>query len=156
MDQGKESSEKSKPGMEDLLFGLFLVALSVFVYISTNRLSTGTAADMGPGYFPKAIAIAMFCFGGFFTIRSFFIPGEKVTLPFWRGFILIPAATGAFALLLNPAGLAIASFTAMVLVSLASKETRFIEVLIFSACISAGTVLLFVKALAMPAPIFPW
>ncbi len=59
-------------------------------------------------------------------------------------------------MLVMPAGLGLASFLAMVLASLASKETRLLEVILFSAAISAASVLLFVKALAMPVPIFPW
>lgn len=156
MEHGKESLKERKPGMEDLLFGLFLIALAVFAYSGTNNLGTGTAADMGPAYFPKAISIIMLCFGGFFAVRSFFRAGPVVTRPFWRGLILVPAAAGIFALLLEPAGLLIASFLAMTLVSLASRETRIFEVLVFNACMSVGVVLLFVKALALPARIFPW
>lgn len=147
---------KSRPAMEDLLFGLFLAALAALVFVSTAKLSTGTAADMGAGYFPKAIAWGMVGFASFFIIKSFIIPGEKIIPPFWRGVILIPAAVGVFALLVNTAGLALASFLCMVIVSFASAETRLIEVLLFSAGVSAASVLLFVKALALPVPIFPW
>ena len=149
-------ARKSRPAMEDLLFGVFLAGLAILVFVSTARLSTGTAADMGAGYFPKAIAWGMSGFATFFIIKSFIIPGEKILPPFWRGLILVPTAVGIFALLINTAGLALASFLSMVVVSLASKETRLIEVILFSAAISAASVLLFVKALALPVPIFPW
>ena len=156
MEHGKESPGARKPGMEDLLFGLFLIALAIFVYTATNSMNTGTAADMGPAYCPKAVSLLMGAFGGFFALRSFFIAGPKITPPFWRGLILIPLAAGVFALLMNVAGLLISAFLAMVIASMASKETRPLEVLVFSACMSTGCVLLFVKALALPAPIFPW
>ncbi len=147
---------KSRPAMEDLLFGLFLAGMAALVFVSTAKLATGTAADMGAGYFPKAIAWGMVAFATFFIIKSFVVPGEKIIPPFWRGLILIPAAVGIFALLLNTAGLALASFLCMVVVSFASTETRLIEALLFSASVSAASVLLFVKALALPVPILPW
>ena len=148
--------QKRRPAMEDLLFGVFLVALAIFVFFATRKLQVGSAADMGPGYFPQAIAWGMVGFGSFFIVKSFIIAGDTIKGPHWRALILIPAAVGVFALLIRPAGLAAASFLAMVVASLASKETRLVEVIAFSAAISAASVLLFVKALALPVPIFPW
>ena len=148
--------QKRRPAMEDLLFGVFLVALAIFVFFATRKLQVGSAADMGPGYFPQAIAWGLVGFGSFFIVKSFIIAGDTIKGPHWRALILIPAAVGVFALLVQPAGLAAASFLAMVVASLASKETRLVEVIAFSAAISAASVLLFVKALALPVPIFPW
>ena len=147
---------KSRPAMEDLLFGAFLIGMAVLVFVATRKLSVGTAADMGPGYFPLAIAWLTLAFGVFFVGKSLFSEGEHIKPPHWRALILIPAAVAVFALLVMKGGLAIASFLAMVLGSLASKETRLIEVLVFSAVISTASVLLFVKALSLPVPIFPW
>jgi len=154
--QELDNVAKSRPAMEDLLFGLFLAGVAILVFVSTRKLTVGTAADMGPGYFPQAIAWGMLAFGVFFIGKSFVIPGEKIKGPHWRALLLVPASVAVFALLVMPAGLAIASFLAMFVVSLASKETRLLEVIAFSAAISAGSVLLFVKALALPVPIFPW
>jgi len=148
--------QKRRPAMEDLLFGVFLVALAAFVFFATRKLQVGSAADIGPGYFPQAIAWGMVAFGSFFIVKSFIVAGDPIKGPHWRALILIPAAVGVFALLVQSAGLALASFCAMVVASLASKETRLGEVILFSAGISAASVLLFVKALALPVPIFPW
>ncbi len=156
MQEFHEKEPKSRPGMEDLLFGIFLAAVSIAVFVITRKLAVGSAADMGPGYFPQAIAWGMLAFGVFFIGRSLVVPGDKIKLPHWRALILVPASVGVFALLVNTAGLALASFLSMVVVSLASKETRLLEVIAFSAAVSAGSVLLFVKALALPVPIFPW
>lgn len=152
----EECPVKKRPAMEDLLFGIFLAGLAVLVFVTTAKLSIGTTADMGPGYFPHAIAWGMLGFGVFFIAKSLVVPGERIVPPFWRGLILIPAAVAVFALLVNTGGLALASFLAMVVASFASSETRPLEVLLFSAGVSAGSVLLFVKALSMPVPIFPW
>lgn len=151
-----DQQPKSRPAMEDLLFGLFLAGLAVLVFVATHKLLVGSAADMGPGYFPRAIAWGMVAFGVFFVAKSFVAPGERILPPHWRALILIPAAVGLFALLVMPAGLAIASFVAMVVASLASTETRLLEVVIYSVAISAASVLLFVTALSLPVPIFPW
>ena len=149
-------SEKSKPALADLLFGLFLAALAGVVFFATRKLPVGSAGDMGPGYVPQAIAWGTLLFGLFFAGKSFVVPGERILPPCWRPLILIPAAVGVFALLVMSAGLAIASFLSMLLASAASRETRPLEIVVFSLAISAGSVLLFVRALALPVPIFPW
>jgi hypothetical protein len=151
-----DTGSKSKPAMENLLFGLFLLGLAALLFFGTRKLSAGTAHDMGPAYFPRALAWGQVIFGTFLVGKSLMTSGDKVLPPNWRGLLLVPAAVGLFAFLVNTAGLALASFLSMLLVSLASKETRPLEILIFSAAMSAGAVLLFVKALSLPVPIFPW
>ena len=100
MNTDPEKIPQSRPGMEDLLYGLFLIALAAFVFLSTQNLSTGTPKEMGPGYFPKALALITFGFGLLFTIRSFFMPGPKIAAPHWRGVILVCLSTTLFAALL--------------------------------------------------------
>ena len=78
--------------MEDLLFGLFLAALAVMVFVATRKLQVGSAADMGPGYFPQAIAWGMLVFGVFFVGKSWVIPGDPILPPHWLALILIPLA----------------------------------------------------------------
>ncbi len=58
-----------------------------------------------------------------------------------------------FALLIESARLAAASFASIILAALASRESRFFEVILF---VAAGVVLPFVKALALPVAIWPW
>ena len=147
---------KYRPAMEDLLFGLFLAVLAGVVFVATRKLSVGSAADMGPGYMPQAIAWGTLALGVFFVGKSFMSPGLRVLPPCWRPLILIPLAVAVFALLVMKAGLAIASFLAMMVAGAASEETRLKEIIVFSLAVSAGSVLLFVRALSMPVPIFPW
>lgn len=156
MMRGEQDVRKHRPAMEDLLFGLFLAALAVVVFVATRKLSVGSAADMGPGYMPLAIAWGTLAFGVFFIGKSFVTPGERILPPRWRPLLLIPLAVAVFALLVMKAGLAIASFLAMMVASAASEETNPKEIVVFSLAISAGSVLLFVRALSLPVPIFPW
>ena len=42
--------------VKELAFGLFLIALALVVFGATGSLNIGTAADMGPGFVPRALA----------------------------------------------------------------------------------------------------
>ena len=55
---------------QDLLFGLFLIAVAGIALAATRTLSGGNAADMGPGYMPRVIAIMLLGFGLWFSIRG--------------------------------------------------------------------------------------
>ncbi|GLK85819.1 tripartite tricarboxylate transporter TctB family protein [Ancylobacter defluvii] len=140
----------------DLLFGLFLIAVAAGTFAATWRLAGGTAADMGPGYMPRAIALALLGFGLFFTGRGLvrsYAGIERVQL---RPILGVGASVGVFALLIESAGLAAAAFAAIVIAAVASRESRFFEVILFGLFVTAAAVLLFVKALALPVAIWPW
>lgn len=140
----------------DLLFGAFLVALAAGTLFATRTLSGGTAAEMGPGYMPRAIALILMGFGLFFTGRGLLRSHAGIERVHLRPIIGICVSVGVFAILIEPAGLALASFAAIVLAAVASRESRFLEVILFGLAITAGAVLLFVKALALPVSIWPW
>lgn len=140
----------------DFAFGTFLVAVAAGTLVATRGLSGGTAADMGPGYMPRAIALILLAFGLFFAGRGLLrghVGIERVQL---RPLLGVGLAVGVFALLIEQAGLALASFAAIVVAAGASRESRFTEVIVFGLAMTAGAVMLFIKALALPVSIWPW
>lgn len=142
--------------LKDLLFGVFLIAVGIGTLVAIRKLTMGSAAEMGPGYVPRAVAIGLLAFGAAFAGRGFFATGGVIPVPAWRSFLVIPLAVAVFALTLNRLGLAVAAFAAMAVAAAASRETRWRETLPFAAAMAAGAVLLFVKLLALPVPMFPW
>jgi hypothetical protein len=142
--------------LQELLFGLFLVAVGVGTLFTIRKLTMGSAAEMGPGYVPRAVAIGLLGFGAVFAGRGIFAAGGHIAAPVWRSFLVVPLSVAVFALALNPLGLAFASFAAMTVAAAATRETRWLEVSVFSAAMAAGAVLLFIKVLSLPVPMFPW
>ena len=124
---------------QDVLFGLFLIAVAAIALAATRTLSGGTAADMGPGYMPRAI-------------RRPFVGIAPVRL---QPVLAITASVAVFALSATRFGLALSSFAAILIASLATREARPIETVLFAVGLTAAAVLLFVKALALPVPIWP-
>jgi hypothetical protein len=140
----------------DVLFGLFLIAVAILTFAATWRLNGGTAADMGPGYMPRAFALVLLGFGLFFTARGVLRPYVGIERMQLRPILGIGVSVGAFALLIETAGLAAASLASILIAAFASRESRFFEVILFGVAVTAGAVLLFVKALALPVAIWPW
>ena len=72
-----------------------------------------------------------------------------------RPLLLVPAATLAFALLVDRAGLVVAMLASMTLTALGTPETRLREFAIFTVIMLAIGVGMFIKLLGMPIEIWP-
>ena len=141
--------------LQDLLFGLFLVAVATGTLVATRNLTVGHAADMGPGYMPRVVAFALMGFGLFFTGRGLWRMRVGIAPVQLRPLLAIVASVGVFALTAERLGLAIASVVTVILASLATREGRLVETIAFAILLSGAAVLLFVKLLGLPIPIWP-
>ncbi|QDO98270.1 tripartite tricarboxylate transporter TctB family protein [Ferrovibrio terrae] len=139
----------------DLLLGLFLLLVATLTLVATRKLGIGTAANMGPGYMPRVIAIAVMLFGAFFTGRGLLRSHLGIARVQLRSLIAIPLAVALFSLLVEFAGLAIASLVTIIVAAYATHEFRAREAVIFGVAIAALSVLLFVQVLSLPLPIWP-
>jgi len=148
--------EKPRFDHSDLLLGLFLIAVALGSLFATRHLTFGTAADMGPGYMPRVIAAGIFGFGLYFTVKGLIAPAHRIEPVKLRPLIGILASVAIFALLVVKAGLALASLATIIVAGFASSETRPIENILFGTVLAAAGVMLFVKALSLPVPIWPW
>ena len=146
---------RSRIDLQDLLFGLFLVAVAAGTLVATRKLAIGHAADMGPGYMPRVVALALMGFGLFFSGRGFWCMRVGIEPVQLRPLLAILASVGVFALTAERLGLAIASVAAVILASFATREGRFVETIAFAVVLSGAAVLLFVKLLGLPIPIWP-
>jgi hypothetical protein len=138
------------------LFGLFLVAVSAVALVATWGLRKGTAADMGPGYMPAAVSLLLLGFGLVFSLRGLRRGGEGVERAQVRPILIVLAAVGLFAGTVEHFGLALTSLLTIVLAGFASREHRLLDGVAFGTALAAGAVLLFVKALSLPVPVWPW
>lgn len=143
--------------LRDALFGAFLIAVASLVFWSTRNLTFGAPADMGPGFMPRALAGLATAFGAFFLVRGLTRPGEEpIEAPQVRPLFFLLAAIAAFALLGAKAGFALAALVTVLVAALGSRETKPVEIAIFALAIAAASTALFVKALSLPLPVWPW
>jgi putative tricarboxylic transport membrane protein len=84
---------------------------------------------------------------------SLFRPGESLGRWPLRGPLLIALSVVAFALAIRTPGLAVAGPAAMLVAGAASPETRWRELAVFSAAVTAVCILLFRSLLHLPIPI---
>lgn len=132
-----------------IAFGLFFLVWSQLHY------EMGSALRMGPAYFPSVLGGLLAVLGALVLARGLTVQGPKVARFHFRPLVLILLACTAFAYLLAPLGLVGAIVALVVIGALGGHEFRWKEVAILSLVLVVFSVLVFVKGLTLPFPIWP-
>jgi putative tricarboxylic transport membrane protein len=135
---------------KDFAFGTFLIALALIAFGATGSLTIGTAADMGPGFVPRALAWIILAFGVTFLVTSLLKAREPIPAPAWRPLAAILASIALFAVLFAKLGLIVACVGAVVVAGAATSPVRWLQLVAFGVVIAAFSALLFVKGLGLP------
>ena len=147
--QLKVSSQK------DFYAGLMFVGLGVFAVYESQHYDMGVIERMGPGYFPTILGALLVCLGIAIFIRSFFTGiTTKIRIDL-RPIVLVLSGVVAFGLLLNSAGLVVASFALITLACLGSWEFRPRDTLIMFVVLVAFCTAVFYYGLEVSMPLWP-
>lgn len=138
---------------KDFWTGAMYAGLGAAAIFLPRDYSMGSALRMGPAYFPSVIGGLLILLGVIALIRSFIVPGEKIEPFAWRELLLVLGAVVLFGVLLEGAGLIIATVILVVLGAYASIKFRWRSAVPLAAGLTAFSVLVFVKLLGVPLPI---
>jgi hypothetical protein len=141
--------------VRELAFGLFLVVLASVAFFATRSLSVGTAADMGPGFVPRALAWIILGFGLAFCGSSLLKAPQGWPAMAWRPLVTILASIALFAVLFSRLGLIVACVGAVLVAGTATKPVPWRQLLLFGPLLAAFSSLLFVKGLGLPFRVWP-
>lgn len=140
---------------KDFVAGAIYVALAVGFLWFGRDYKFGTAARMGPGYFPLVLGWILCGFGVISVIRSFFNDGEAIGAIAWKPLAIITIATVAFGILIGKAGLIFALPVLVIISAMASQQSVYDwKALLILVVLTAFCIAVFVKGLGVPMPIF--
>ncbi len=139
--------------------GAMFVAFGVFFAGFAQRYDMGTAARMGPAYFPTVLGSLLILIGaliGFKGIRKDADDGQGQIDKFhFKPLVLVLGAVVAFGLLLRPAGLIVALAALIIISSLGSGEFKWKEVVPLAIGLIILVLLVFVWGLGLTMPVYP-
>ena len=117
----------------------------------------GSAAKMGPGYFPFVLGALLAALGVTLLLRSvFWTKGSQQGPAFHlKPLVLVLSSVVLFGLLLRPLGLLVSTTLLVVVSSMASHEFRWKEALLNAAVLIVVVLLVFVYCLDFQVPIWP-
>jgi hypothetical protein len=142
---------------QDFFAGLLFLAFGLAAIYFARGYTIGTAARMGPGYFPLALGIILSALGAFLAARAAAvrIGGGAIGRVALRPLLLILLAVATFGLLLDRAGFLIAAFAAMMVAATAGNEFKVHEALIVAVVMTGLCWLIFVIGLKLTFPVLP-
>ena len=136
-------------GLMFLAFGLFFAIWAVTNY------QMGTAVRMGPAYFPAVLGGLLAFLGVVVLGMSVTVGGPRVDPFHFRPLILILAANVAYGYAMKPLGLVLATAVLVCIAACGGHEFKWKEVAFLYVFLIVFSVLVFVKGLGLPFPLWP-
>jgi len=154
--------KSQKDFFSGLMFGVVGIA---FAWGATNY-TVGSAARMGPGYFPLLLGVILAIFGAIIMFYSLVVEttdGDKISAFVWRPIVYILGSNVAFGILLGglpklglpPMGLIAAIYALTLIASKAGTEFKLKDILILATGLSVLSYLAFIKLLNLQMPVWP-
>ena len=151
-------------GLMFIAFGLFFITFAIGSPEFIDRIvgfkliggyQMGSSVRMGPAYFPVVLGGMLAVLGLMVLLDSVVEEGPKVAKFHFRPLLFIAVSSLAFAYLLKPLGLVLASVALVFISAYGGHEFKLKEVAIMAVVLVIFSVLVFVKALSLPFPICP-
>ena len=146
---------KSIRNPKDFWAGVLFIAVGVFAIGLGSRYNLGSAARMGPGYFPRILGILLIILGGVLTLRALRLQGAPIPRWKWRPTLIVLGSVVLFGLIVTQVGMALSTVMLIVMASAASPEFRPREAVISGVFLAALAVGVFVIGLKLQLPIWP-
>jgi hypothetical protein len=146
---------KAIRGPRDFWAGLLFIAIGAFAVAVAINYPMGTAARMGPGYFPRALGSLLVILGAFSVIRGLRQAGQPIMKWQWKPIIIVLGSTIVFGLIVQSVGLALSTIFLVVVSSSASHEFRPKESVIVAVFMAVLCTAVFVYALNIQLPVWP-
>jgi hypothetical protein len=142
---------------KDFYAGLLFMAFGAAFMWGATYYSMGTAARMGPGYFPVVLGGVLIGLGALIFLNGLAPTSEdgRIGAFHFKPAVLVLGGIAAFALLLRTVGFVAAILAIILVSSLASPESRLKESLLSAIVLCLASLAIFVYGLNLQFPVWP-
>ena len=145
---------KFRPG-KDFFAGLLYIAFGSAAVAIGRGYALGTAARLGPGYFPVLVGALLVIVGLVVAARGVFSKSERLKRLTIVPLALVLAAVLLFAVMIEQVGLVVAVLAVVVVGYLANARGRPLELVLLAGVLTAASVLIFYYGLKLPFKVWP-
>jgi len=137
--------------------GVMFILVGIFFALIATQYRMGTAAKMGPGYFPFWLGVLMAFIGLLLLFNSFAKKTTEEKMPKWDFKIMlwITGSVVLYGVLLPTMGFFVAVFGLVLVSASASHDFGWKGSLLNAVILMAFTYLAFVKGLGLSFPLLP-
>jgi hypothetical protein len=139
---------------QDFGAGVVFVLIGLAGLYFGNELAFGTAARMGPGYFPMLLSGLIVAIGMIIGFRGLAVEGPPIEPVQLRPISFIIAAILIFGFLIESTGLALTAVLLTIFAAYARPEVNVRETILLGVGLAVFTVVVFVYVLGQALP--PW
>jgi Tripartite tricarboxylate transporter TctB family len=141
----------------DFWSGVMFAGIGLLFMVLSRQYTLGTAAKMGPGYFPTMLGGILVVLGLLIALPALRAKGEatEISKVGWREIVLVLLGVILFAALLPKMGMVVALIVLLVVAALASHEFKFRDTIISIIVLSLLSYGVFVKGLELQFPVWP-
>jgi hypothetical protein len=142
---------------KDFWSGVMFAAFGLFFMVVSQRYDLGTAARMGPAFFPTMLGGLLLLLGIVTALKALATKSTagRVDRFHFKPLLLVLGAVVAFGLLLRPGGLLVALAALVFISSLGSDEFKLRDVLLLTIGLAVLVLIVFIYALEMTVPVLP-
>lgn len=144
----------SQRDVHDIVGGLAMTGVGLFFALYGTQYSMGSAARMGPGYFPIVLGWILAVLGLLIAIPAWWRQGAPIVVQ-WKSLCWSIASLLAFALLLRTLGVFFSTMVAA-LVALVPTTLPLLRRFVIATAIAVITTLIFIAGLSMTLAAWPW
>jgi putative tricarboxylic transport membrane protein len=145
---------KFRPG-KDFFAGLLYITFGSAAVAIGRGYVLGTAARMGPGYFPVLVGALLIMMGLIVAARGVTAKSERLKRLAAGPLALVLAAVVLFAVTIEKLGLVVAVLAVVVVGYLANARWRPLELVLLAGVLTAASVLIFYYGLKLPFKVWP-
>jgi len=144
---------------KDLLAGLMFIAIGAIFWSGASNYQMGTAARMGPGWFPSVLGAIMTCLGvliagiGLKNQAAWAKTGIGWT---WKPVIILTVAVVLFGFALPTLGMVVAIILLTVLSGVAAHDREYKSLAMITVIMCIFCAAVFVWGLKLQMKLFPW
>lgn len=140
---------------KDFYAGLLFIAFGVAAIGIGSNYALGTAARMGPGYFPRILGILLVALGALLSLRALRVPGPSIARFSLRPTLVVLGSVVLFGLIVERVGLFASTVILIVAASTASHEFRWKEAIASGILFALLAIAVFVLGLKIQLPVWP-
>ncbi len=140
---------------KDFWAGVMYIVFGLLAILIAREYPLGTAARMGPGYFPRGLGFLMIALGAILALRALRISGTKIEFGSPKPLLIVLGSVILFALAAPKLGLVVATILLILVSSTADSEYRWKESVIASVILAVFTIAAFSWGLKLQLPIWP-
>lgn len=140
---------------KDFWCGAVFVAIGIAFMVIARDYRFGSAARMGPGFFPTMLGGLLAGLGLLLSIPGLVRDGEPFPKLHVRALLTILFGIVVFALLMQPLGFVLASVILVLICGFADPDLRFVESAGLAVLLTAFCVGVFVLLLGLPMSLWP-